>query len=659
MSSTNEIAILDFGSQYTHLIARRIRELGVKSHIYPNDIPADRLKNAVGIILSGGPKSIVKDAKLAYDPKLFDLNVPILGLCYGHQLIADHFGGKVESSQSREYGLANLSLITRHLSPIFKNIPNQTSVWMSHGDHVAKMPENFLQIADSGNDSIAAMADEKRKIYGFQFHPEVHHTEFGMTMLTNFVFDICEAEKNWTTETMLQEIQAQIKKEAGDKNIFLLISGGVDSTVCFALLEKTLGKNRVYGLHVDHGLMRLNESTLVKKSLEVIGLDDLHVYNAEDEMLARLKEVYDPEEKRKIIGEFFVEIVERVWGCHSERSEAEPRNPFLADIDSLAKRKDKKSLRCIKKGSLDSPPGLTRDDVVNEWLLGQGTIYPDTIESGGTKNADKIKTHHNRVDKIQEMIAKGLIIEPIKELYKDEVREIGLKIGLPEALVNRHPFPGPGLAVRCLCAKGSNETSAVIAPPTRGGWPEGPEGVQIYRLPIKSVGVQGDERSYAHPALLVLPPRRGETERGLNLDWHELRKISPQITNTHKDLNRVLIPLSGDLEKIKNSTLKKGYVNKERLDLLRKIDAIVNQAINTPKCAHIWQFPVVLVPFGFNKQESIVLRPVESKEAMTVSFAELPDDILNKIKEEIESLDAVDFIFYDITNKPPGTIEWE
>ncbi|MFA4830799.1 MAG: glutamine-hydrolyzing GMP synthase [Patescibacteria group bacterium] len=631
LSNDNEIAILDFGSQYTHLIARRVRELGVRSRIYPNDIPANALKNAVGVIFSGGPKSVVKDSKLKYDPGIFNLNIPLLGLCYGHQLIAKHFGGTVESSNAREYGLSTLSIspavagsrslrdsyqfpisesnkenesLHRNSLVIFKNVPPKTTVWMSHGDHVSKLPKGFKQIATSGNDSIAAMADEKKKIYGFQFHPEVHHTEAGVTMLKNFVFGICGAKKNWTAETMLQEIQAQIKKEAGDKNVFLLVSGGVDSTVCFALLEKTLGKKRVYGLHVDHGLMRLNESKEVKLALAKIGLDNLHVYNAEDEMLAKLKNVYDPEEKRKIIGKLFVEVAERV----------------------------------MKEQGFNE----------KEWLLGQGTIYPDTIESGGTKNADKIKTHHNRVDRVQEMIKKGLVIEPIKDLYKDEVREIGLKLGLPKNLINRQPFPGPGLAIRCLCAEKSSNTQTLQHANTS----------TFYKLPIKSVGVQGDERSYAHPALLVLPPRRGETERGLN--WSQLKSFSPQITNTHKDINRVLLLISGEETKLSRATVKLAYITKKRLDLLRIIDAIVKKhASGNPRCDRIWQFPVVLIPFGHNHNESIVLRPVESKEAMTVSFAELPDDILNKIKIEIEKLDAIDYIFYDITNKPPGTIEWE
>jgi len=593
MISKNEIAILDFGSQYTHLIARRIRELGVISHIYPNDTPMAEIKNVVGIILSGGPKSLVNDPKVPYDKKLFEINIPVLGLCYGHYIITDYFGGTLGTGRSSEYGIAKMKIKD---SPIFKNTNEKLNAWMSHGDHVEQLPPGFNQIASTENESITAMQNLEKNIFGFQFHPEVNHTEQGQKMLENFVFNICHAEKNWDTNAQLEQIQEQIKKEAGDKNIFLLISGGVDSTVCFALLEKTLGKSHVFGLHVDHGLMRENETTQVVKALKKIGLDDLNVYNAEDEYLEKLKNIYEPEEKRKIIGNLFLEITDKVMA---------------------------------KKNMLSA-----------DWLIGQGTIYPDTIESGGTKNADVIKTHHNRVPKIQEMIAEGKIIEPIKELYKDEVRKIGEKLGLPHELVYRHPFPGPGLGIRCLCSDGTNLNKPEIKTFVKN---------EIVILPIKSVGVQGDERSYAHPAVIT-------TQK----TWEELETISPEITNTNKNINRVLYLLSGEKSNLTESTLKKTYITKDRLEKLRKIDAIVNKhIIGNELCSNIWQMPVVLIPFGHNKKESIVLRPVESEEAMTVNFAQMPKQILDKIVEEINDLEDVDFIFFDVTNKPPGTIEWE
>ncbi|TAN32702.1 glutamine-hydrolyzing GMP synthase [Patescibacteria group bacterium] len=606
----SEIAILDFGSQYTHLIARRVRELGVISRIYPNNVKAERLKNACGIILSGGPRSLVRDARLPFDKKIFTLSAPILGLCYGHQLMADFFGGRVESGKAREYGLAKLSVSA---SPIFSGVSKNTVVWMSHGDHVDKLPFGFTPIASTGNRSVAAMQNLSKKFFGFQFHPEVNHTKEGKKILANFILNICGAEKNWTTETMLDQIEKNIKKEAGGKNVFLLVSGGVDSTVCFALLRKVLGEKRVFGLHIDSGLMRLDETKKIIAALKRLG-DNLRVYNAEKEFLSALKGVSDPEQKRKIIGDLFLDIVDKVM--------AEP----------------------AKGGS--GRKKLTGD----KWLVGQGTIYPDTIESGGTKNADVIKTHHNRVPRIKQMIAEGKIIEPIKDLYKDEVRAIGLKLGLPQKLINRHPFPGPGLAIRCLCSEGSNDAGSIV--PDLVGAVE----PTIWRLPIKSVGVQGDERSYAHPAVITgpLPLYKGEA------GWGYYQSLSPKITNAHKDINRVLLLVSGDKKSLPKATLKKAYLTKKRLDLLRKIDDIADSAILTDKqCQKIWQMPTVLVPFGHKHGESIVLRPVESEEAMTVSFGVIPSPTLKKIIKKIHALNAVDFIFYDLTNKPPGTIEWE
>lgn len=602
MDKPEEIAILDFGSQYTHLIARRVRELGVMARLYHNDITASQLKNAVGLILSGGPKSVRDASRLNYDPKLFALGVPILGICYGHQLIADWFGGQIATGQAREYGLATIKLKSSPLFPKLKN-PN-TVVWMSHGDHVARQPAGFKSIASTTGDPLTALADAKRKIYGLQFHPEVTHTKQGKQILKKFIFNICRADKNWTTGQRLAQIQAEIKKQAGDKNVFLLISGGVDSTVCFTLLKKILGKNRVYGLHIDHGLMRLNESQTIIQALKKIGLTDLHIYDASRKFSRALKNVADPEQKRKIIGNLFLDIADQVM----------KQNQMTTD----------------------------------QWLLGQGTIYPDTIESGGTKQADLIKTHHNRVPRVQAMIAAGQIIEPIKELYKDEVRQIGRQLGLPANLLDRQPFPGPGLAIRCLCSSGNDKTKTQIIANKQLS------NLAIYRLPIKSVGVQGDERSYAHPALIVWP------ERLISRAWSQLGQIAPTITNYDKTINRVLVLLDGDKRKIISSGLKPASLTKPRLDLLRQIDAMVNKNISAdPGCARLWQMPVVLIPFGYNKKETIILRPVESSEAMTVNWARLPAKTLNKIVKQIKALAAVDFIMYDITNKPPGTIEWE
>lgn len=596
-----EIAILDFGSQYTHLIARRVRELGVISHIYPTDVPVSALNNASGIILSGGPRNLTSDQELPYDPKIFTLGRPILGLCYGHQLMAKRFGGLVSRGAAREYGLANLSIIKK--DTIFKNIPKNSPVWMSHGDHVEKLPPGFIALGTTGNKSVAAMANIAKKFYGFQFHPEVAHSQFGKTIIKNFIYTVCGARKNWDTASMFKKIQASTKQEAGDKNVFLLVSGGVDSTVCFALLEKILGKARVYGLHIDSGFMRLNETKNITGALKKIGFDNLHIYNAENEFLAALKGVTDPETKRKIIGNLYLDIAQKL----------------------------------MRQKNMFGP----------NWLLGQGTIYPDTIESGGTKNADVIKTHHNRVARVTDMIAAGKVIEPLKELYKDEVRAIGRKLGLPANLVNRHPFPGPGLAIRLLCSPSTTAEPIELLAES----PLGP----VYKLPMRSVGVQGDERSYSHPAVLtkLSYPKN-------NSAWQKLKDFSPTVTNNHKSVNRLLLLAGGDETKLFNSSVRAAHITKERLNLLRQIDNIVNATITkNSQTKKIWQLPVVLVPFGHKHGESIVLRPVESEEAMTVTFGTIPAPIISKIISQIKKLKAVDYIFYDLTNKPPGTIEWE
>ncbi|MFH1790046.1 MAG: glutamine-hydrolyzing GMP synthase [bacterium] len=598
-----EIAILDFGSQYTHLIARRSRELGVLSRIYPNNCPANYLSNAYGIILSGGPKSANSDQKLDFDKKIFNLKIPILGLCYGHQLMACFFNGTVKSGIAREYGISQIEIKD---SPIFNGIQSRTTVWMSHGDHVAQLPDGFESIGKSNSDCNAAMAHHKKQMYGFQFHPEVTHSIQGKKMIDNFIFKICGAEKNWDAEKMLLQIQEQIKKQAKGKKVFLLISGGVDSSVCYALLEKTLGKHRVYGLHIDHGLMRKNESADVKQILKSAGLDNLNVVNAQDNFLSALKNVVEPEEKRKIIGRQFVNIT----------------------------RNEMKKMK------------MTMD----EWLIGQGTIYPDTIESGGTSNSEVIKTHHNRVAEIETMIKSGLIIEPIKDLYKDEVRQIGAMLGLGSELLNRHPFPGPGLGIRCLCSSSCEEQYPVEIK----NFPEFNH--KIYKLPIKSVGVQGDCRSYSNPALIIPKMEISDND---NL-WEKISKISPLLTNRLSDINRVVLMLAGDKQKILNSTVHNADLSKKRLDLLKKLDAIITEAVlSEPTCKNIWQMPVVLAPFGYCRQESIIIRPVESEEAMTVSFGKLPFKLLHDIVLKIMASNAIDYIFYDITNKPPSTIEWE
>ncbi|MBD3204395.1 glutamine-hydrolyzing GMP synthase [Candidatus Woesearchaeota archaeon] len=594
----DKICIIDFGSQYTHLISRRIREINVYSEIIvPGNINFSKIKKCKGIILSGGPDSIYKKDSVKINKKILEFDIPVLGICYGMQFISYFSGGIVKPGIKKEYGKAEIKIINKN--SIFKGLSDKEIVWMSHGDCVSKIPEGFNISAKTDQEIIAGMENHEKKIYGVQFHPEVVHTVNGMKILKNFILNICKCRQNWTMEHFLDEIQNEIKSIVKKRKVFMLVSGGVDSTVSFALLEKVLGEKKVYGLHIDNGFMRKNESEFVKRALEKIGFENFHVADYSIEFLAAVSEVTDPEKKRNIIGKKFIDV-------------------------------QKKEL---SKLNLDE----------KNWILGQGTIYPDTIESSGTKHADLIKTHHNRVPIIQKMIREGRIIEPISHLYKDEVRELGRIIGLPVKLIDRHPFPGPGLSIRCLCSDGKSELlDQDYANKINKSEPD----YEISVLPVKSVGVQGDERSYKHCALI-----QGE------LIWKQLGNVSTRLTNKFFEINRVVFQLHPNNNKL--IKIKKALLTKKRLDLLREIDHNVNKIIkNYGLMEKIWQFPIILIPIGYNHMESVVLRPVHSKEAMTANFFHIKKDILQIIIKKIRNYD-IDYIFYDITNKPPGTIEWE
>lgn len=595
----DKIIILDFGGQYAHLIANRIRRLGVYSEIKHNDVDIKELKSAKGIILSGGPQNISENDSLKCDPKIFDLKIPVLGICYGHQLTSHILGGEVSRGKTKEYGKATLEI--RNNTELFEGLKAKETVWMSHGDYVSKLANGFSITASTSDCKTAAVANHEKKIYGIQFHPEVTHTENGMKMLENFVFKICKCLKNWDMKTFIREETSQIRRQIGDKKVFLLVSGGVDSTVCFALLNKALGEKNVYGLHIDNGFVRKNESKKVEEALKKEGFNNFHVVDASKEFFNALVDVYEPEHKRNIIGKVFLDV-----------QDAETKKLNL------------------------SP---------DEWILGQGTIYPDTIESAGTKNASLIKTHHNRVEAIQKLIEQGKIIEPIKDLYKDEVRMVGEMLGLPHHLVNRHPFPGPGLAVRCLCIEKENKVDKT----TENNIKKIAQKYMLesHVLPIKSVGVQGDSRTYAHPVALS-----GDTT------FDELEKISTKITNEVPDVNRVVYLLTKT--DLSNAKIKKSYLTKDRIKLLQEADNVIDEyLVKKNLYDKIWQFPVVLVPLSFNGGESIVLRPINSTEAMTANFTKLDMKQVDEMAALLMKIKGIDAVFYDVTNKPPATIEWE
>lgn len=592
------IVILDFGSQYTHLIANRIRRLGAFSEIHEPEIDASDLKHASGIILSGGPQSVYDPNSPQADPKIFDLDIPILGLCYGHQWMTHTLGGKVEEGKTKEYGYCEIEL-TERPGRLLRDLQQKFTVWMSHGDEVHKMPDGFHRAATSDACKTAAMYHDSKHIYGLQFHPEVTHTDFGNEILRSFV-ELCKY-KPWSLDDVLEDLKKQIAEEVGDRNVFILVSGGVDSSVAFSLLNNVLGVDRVYGLLVDHGLLRKNEARNVADAFEEYNFKNLHIEDASGLFLKNLKDIYDPEEKRRIIGDTFLEV--------------------QADV--------------AKRLELDGP----------NWVLGQGTIYPDTIETGGTKHADKIKTHHNRVDAIQKLIAENKIVEPLKDFYKDEVRQIGQLLGLPHHLVWRHPFPGPGLGVRILCAEHPETLKGTEIPAVES---------DLYTftiLPVKSVGVQGDNRTYKHPIAIFLKRQIHEIQPMLGL--------ATALPNSYPQINRVIFCTSHNSPP--KFTFTPTSVTRDTADLLREADHMIKEAMY----AHglydkIWQFPVVLLPIGIEAGgRSIVLRPVESQEAMTANAVHLTEEFLKTVTDQMLEIDGIDAVFYDVTNKPPATIEWE
>ncbi|MCT7463367.1 glutamine-hydrolyzing GMP synthase [Aliarcobacter cryaerophilus] len=506
------IVVLDFGSQYTQIIARKLRESGVYSEIVPyNESIEDIMaRTPKGIILSGGPASVYANDSYHPDSTIFDLGLPILGICYGMQLIAQHFGGSVIPATSHEYGKAKLDIIVEN--EIFKDTQSGQIVWMSHGDRVESIPSGFEKIAISENSPYAAIADTNRNIYAFQFHPEVYHSECGSKLLKNFAKYICGCESTWNMGSFAKEQMTKIKNQVGNKKVLCAVSGGVDSSVVATLLFEAIG-NQVIPVFVDNGLLRANEREQVETIFKSRGIDLITV-DASEQFLTKLAGVTDPETKRKIIGETFIEV-----------------------FDKEAKKHE----------------GVE--------FLAQGTLYTDVIESVSVKGPSKtIKSHHN-VGGLPDWM-KFELVEPLREIFKDEVRELGLELGLPKMMINRHPFPGPGLAIRVM-----------------------------------------------------------------------------------------------------------GDVNKPDLDLLRKADVILLDVLHsTGYYEKTWQAFTVLLNvksvgvMGDNRtyDNTVCVRIVDATDGMTATFAHIPHEILETISRRIiNEVDGINRVVYDISSKPPATIEWE
>jgi GMP synthase (glutamine-hydrolysing) len=621
-----KLAIVDCGGQYTKVIDRKIREAGVYTDILPMGVEAEKLAGYQAIILSGGPASVWESGAPAYDGRIFDLGIPMLGICYGMQMLVDHFGGTVAPEVKTEYGQIEIDIDPT--CPLFKGLSTREKVLMSHGDAVSALPEGFRQVASTGS-VCAGVWNPEKKIAGVQFHPEVDPTVHGVQILTNFVRGICGLTEVYALEDRIETSIRAIREKVGDGKVIVLVSGGVDSAVTAALLVRALKPEQVYGIHIDHGMMRKNESDLICANLADLGLTQMQRINAEDaffhtplvidgEQYAPLSETCEPEKKRAIIGHMFFVVTE------------EAAKRLNLDFDTA--------------------------------FLGQGTLRPDLIESGNpdvSGYAKKIKTHHNDVGVIRALRDRGHVIETNWDWHKDEVRQVARMLGLDEAIASRQPFPGPGLGVRILCTDGGKAPDAEKEAQLAAYMASHKTPYTAALAPVQSVGVQGDHRSYRSLALLA--------GQGLDADWDNLFEFAKSIPNNLNFINRTAYLLNG---KTLDSALRSVHsrICHEEAELLREVDDIVTSEIMRPmedgaKC-RIAQCFAVLLPVSAHERFSVAVRAVVTNDFMTAQSAvpgvDFPADALANIVRRIEaSLPDIDMILYDVTGKPPATVEWE
>lgn len=599
------IAVLDFGSQYAHLISKRIRHIGVYTRIFSPSSDAISLAKANGIVLSGGPASVNSSNVPKFNSKILELDKPILGLCYGHQLIAKSFGGLISNTSKGEFG----KTILKHKSdsPLWENITFPNQVWMSHRDSVIQCPKEFEVTAETGSGNLAAMIHRKRPIFTLQFHPEVKDTTHGSIMLKNFV-NTCDVSSSWSMQSFIEDTTKRLSSEVGKRKVLMFLSGGVDSSVAFALLNRAIEEDKLLGLYINNGFMRKHESEEILTRYSQLGYKNIESRDYSSYFLDAVSGQVDPQVKRQKIGATFIKM----------------REMFLNELNL--------NLR--------------------DWMLGQGTLYPDIIESGGTEHAEVIKFHHNRVTEVLELISSGNVVEPLKDLYKDEVRQVGTLLGLPESIVWRHPFPGPGLSINVLCARGDESFPEIKTTFQKVGNCLKDSEIGHTVLPVRSVGVQGDQRTYASPIALLNTPR----------DWDWLERNAIRITNEVSAVNRVVILLSSNTkDSDAQFNFHKAFCSRDRLDLLKEAEYKTTQMLEkNGQINKIFQLLVILLPISKNgKDESLVLRPVVSEDVMTAQFARIDWKLLDHLVESLLEISGIETVFYDITHKPPATFGWE